>query len=69
MSCGARLPVYSLLAAAFFSKNAALVIVSMYFIGILFALLMASILKRFDYFKAYSTFLSPLRGEDRRGAS
>lgn len=30
MSCGARLPVYSLLAAAFFSKHAALVVVSIY---------------------------------------
>ena len=57
MSCGARLPVYSLLAAAFFSKNAALVIVSMYFIGVGFALLMALILKRFDYFKGDNTEL------------
>ena len=57
MSCGARLPVYSLLAAAFFSKNAALVIVSMYFIGVGFALLMAAILKRFDYFKGDNTEL------------
>ena len=57
MSCGARLPVYSLLAAAFFSKNAALVIVSMYVIGVLFALIMAYILKRFDYFKGDNTEL------------
>ena len=57
MSCGARLPVYSLLAAAFFSKNAAIVIVSMYFIGVIFALLMASILKRFAYFKGDNTEL------------
>ena len=57
MSCGARLPVYSLLAAAFFSKNAALVIVSMYVIGVAFALIMAYILKRFDYFKGDNTEL------------
>ena len=57
MSCGARLPVYSLLAAAFFSKNAALVIVSMYVIGIIFALLVAFVLKRFDYFKGDNTEL------------
>ena len=57
MSCGARLPVYSLLAVAFFSKNAALVVVSIYVIGVFMALLMAFILKRFDYFKGNNTEL------------
>lgn len=57
MSCGARLPVYSLLAAAFFSKNAAVVVVSIYIIGVFMALLMAFILKRFDYFKGDNTEL------------
>ncbi len=57
MSCGARLPVYSLLAAAFFSKNAAAVVVSIYIIGVFMALLMAFILKRFDYFKGDNTEL------------
>ncbi len=44
MSCSARLPVYTLFAGAFFSKNQALVVFSMYFLGILVALLMAKIL-------------------------
>lgn len=57
MSCGARLPVFSLLAVAFFSKNAALVVVSIYVLGILVALLSAFILKRFDYFKGDNTEL------------
>ena len=57
MSCGARLPVYSLLAAAFFSKNAALVVVSIYVFGVFMALLVAFILKRFKYFKGNNTEL------------
>ena len=57
MSCGARLPVYSLLAAAFFSKHAALVVVSIYLFGVFMALLVAFILKRFDYFKGNNTEL------------
>ena len=57
MSCGARLPVFSLLAVAFFNKNAALVVVSIYVIGVLTALMAAFILKRFDYFKGDNTEL------------
>ena len=57
MSCGARLPVFSLLAVAFFSKNAALVVVSIYVIGVFTALMAAFILKRFDYFKGDNTEL------------
>lgn len=57
MSCGARLPVFSLLAVAFFSENAALVVVSIYVIGVFTALLVAFILKKFDYFKGNNTEL------------
>ncbi len=57
MSCGARLPVYSLLAAAFFSRNAALVVVSIYVLGVFVALFVAYVLKRFDYFKGDNTEL------------
>ena len=57
MSCGARLPVYSLLAAAFFSKHAALVVVSIYLFGVFMALFVAFILKRFNYFKGNNTEL------------
>lgn len=39
MSCGARLPVYALFAAAFFGEQAGLIVFSLYFIGILLAIL------------------------------
>ena len=39
MSCGARLPVYALFAAAFFGESAGLVVFSLYLIGILLAIL------------------------------
>ena len=45
MSCGARLPVYILLAAAFFPKYAGNVIFSIYVIGIIVAILMAKLLR------------------------
>ena len=38
MSCGARLPVYALFAAAFFAQNQSLVIFSVYILGILIAI-------------------------------
>lgn len=41
MSCGARLPVYMIFAAAFFKEKAAIMVLSMYGIGIFIALLMA----------------------------
>lgn len=41
MSCGARLPVYALLAAAFFVANRGLVVFSMYAIGVVMAILLA----------------------------
>lgn len=37
MSCGARLSVYALFVAAFFTENAALIVLSLYLIGILVA--------------------------------
>jgi len=46
MSCGARLPIYTLLAAAFFSAYQGLVVFSMYLIGIILAILMALIFRR-----------------------
>ena len=41
MSCSARLPVYSLVVAAFFPKHQALIVLSVYFLGIIVALLVA----------------------------
>jgi len=45
MSCGARLPIYILLAGAFFPKYAGNVIFSIYVIGIIAAVLMAKLLR------------------------
>ena len=45
MSCSAKLPIYSLFAAAFFPRHAALVMVGLYFLGIAVGMLMAILLK------------------------
>ena len=45
MSCSAKLTIYSLFAAAFFPEHAALVMVSLYFLGIAVGILMAILLK------------------------
>ena len=45
MSCSAKLPIYSLFAAAFFPEHAALVMFSLYFLGIAVGILMAILLK------------------------
>ncbi|MGL4332281.1 MAG: nucleoside recognition domain-containing protein, partial [Bacteroidales bacterium] len=47
MSCSARLPVYLLLCAAFFEKNAGLVIFGIYTLGILLAMLLAYVFRKF----------------------
>ena len=44
-SCGARLPVYILLSGAFFPAIAGNIIFSIYFIGIIFAIIMAKVLR------------------------
>jgi ferrous iron transport protein B len=41
MSCGARLPIYALFAAAFFTAYQGLVVFSMYAIGVILAILLA----------------------------
>ena len=46
MSCGARLPVYALFAAAFFPRGGSNVIFSLYLIGIMMAVLTGLFLKR-----------------------
>ncbi|WP_026695107.1 ferrous iron transport protein B [Peribacillus kribbensis] len=43
MSCSARLSVYSLFAGAFFTHNQALIVLSLYLLGIIIALLLAKI--------------------------
>ncbi|MDR2831288.1 MAG: ferrous iron transport protein B [Methanobrevibacter sp.] len=46
MSCTARLPVYALFVAAFFSAYQGEVIFSLYFLGVVVAIIVATILKR-----------------------
>jgi ferrous iron transport protein B len=46
MSCAARLPVYVLIAGAFFAANAATAVWSMYLIGIVVAILFALLLRK-----------------------
>ena len=43
MSCSARLPVYALFAAAFFVNNQALIVLSLYVLGIVVALILAKV--------------------------
>jgi ferrous iron transport protein B len=46
MSCGARLPIYVLLAGAFFTTNQGLVVFSLYLIGIAAAIIMTLVLRK-----------------------
>ncbi len=46
MSCGARLPIYALFAAAFFTAHQGLVVFSMYGIGIVLAILLAWLFRK-----------------------
>ena len=46
MSCSAKLPIYAFFAAAFFPKNSALVMILLYFGGIVMGILMALLLRR-----------------------
>ncbi len=51
MSCSARLPIYLLLAGAFFPAHAGWVLFSIYFFGIILAAILALIFKRFLFSK------------------
>ncbi len=46
MSCGARLPVYALFAAAFFPKNGQIIVFTLYMTGIFLAVLTGLLLKK-----------------------
>lgn len=50
MSCSAKLPIYSFFTAAFFPKHGALIMVGLYFIGIVIGILMAMFYKK-SFFK------------------
>ena len=54
MSCSARLPIYSLFVAAFFTNNQSIILLSIYLLGIFLALLVAAVLKR-TMFKGMSS--------------
>ena len=51
MSCGARLPVYMLFVGAFFAEHKALVMMSLYLIGVVLSICFALIMKRTKYFR------------------
>lgn len=52
MSCGARLPVYALFTAAFFGAKGGIVVLSLYLLGIVVAIFLGLILKKFKGFKS-----------------
>ena len=54
MSCTARLPIYGIFIAAFFTEHKALMMIAIYILGIIVALIVAAILKR-TMFKGLST--------------
>ncbi len=60
MSCGARLTVYALFAAAFFTANGQNVVFGLYFIGIGVAVLSALMVRRFLLHSPQSPFLLEL---------
>jgi ferrous iron transport protein B len=60
MSCGARLPVYVLFTAAFFVKNEAEIIFSIYVLGIIMAVIMGLIFKKFLFKGTSSPFVMEL---------
>ena len=55
ISCSARLPVYMLFVDTFFESYKALVMISLYAIGILLAILFAIVMKRTKWFKQESS--------------
>lgn len=55
ISCSARLPVYMLFVDTFFESYKALVMISLYAIGILIAILFAIVMKRTKWFKQESS--------------
>ena len=60
MSCSARLPVFILLISAFFSSHQALILLSIYLIGILLAILAALVFKRIYFSKSDAPFVMEL---------
>jgi len=60
LSCSARLPIYILLISAFFTTHQGLVLVSVYFIGIVIAILVAMALKKLLFARVDVPFVMEL---------
>ncbi len=60
MSCSARLPIYSLVVAAFFPHHQALIVFSIYFLGVVVALLVAKLYQVLFHVKDRSVFIVEL---------
>lgn len=60
MSCSARLPIYGLIVAAFFPHHQALIVLSIYFLGIVVALLVAKFYQFLFHVKERSVFIVEL---------
>lgn len=60
MSCGARMPVYALFLAAFFPESKAIVLFSIYMVGIVLSILTGLLLKRTLFKGATSHFIMEL---------
>jgi len=60
MSCSARIPIYILIIGAFFKENAALVLFSIYGIGILMAVIVARIFKKLIFKSQEAPFVMEL---------
>ncbi len=56
MSCGAKIPIYSVFIAAFFPRNGGLILFALYAIGIMMALIMAKVFNK-TLFKGESSYL------------
>jgi len=55
MSCGARLPIYALFTAVFFATHKAIVVLSLYVLGIIIAFAVGLILRKTEQFKSDKT--------------
>jgi len=60
MSCGAKFPVYAVFAAAFFEESRAIIVFSIYTLGIVIAILSGILLKRFVTKGKISNFIMEL---------
>ena len=60
MSCSARLPIYGLMVSAFFPNHRALLVISLYLIGVLLAIFSGFVLKRFVFHGEAAPFLLEL---------